>query len=172
MRRRLNSFWPFTPRVPRCYKPADDFIFSEEDQDLFADETGMRFSQIKFNNTSRGEPARVFEKLAPKTTAAVTPHIQKMNDLVNKALEKESGNFCELVVERTFSLIMEISHMADRPQAYDEAVAMVNKEIAAAYAKLPIQSRQIIDKFFCIRRTPVNRTGYVTQIVSWYKYMV
>ncbi|GMT31562.1 hypothetical protein PFISCL1PPCAC_22859, partial [Pristionchus fissidentatus] len=169
---RLEFPWPWTPRIPHCYKPADDFILSEFDQDLFADEAGLRFSQIKFNNTSIDEPGWVFEKLAPKTCDAIGPHIVKMRKLIGSALDASSRAFYEMFFDRTYSLMIEISHLAERPLAYDETVAIAHKEVATAYAKLPAKSREIIDRFFCVRRTPVNRTRYVTQILSWYKYMV
>ncbi|GMT31561.1 hypothetical protein PFISCL1PPCAC_22858, partial [Pristionchus fissidentatus] len=168
----LEFPWPWTPRIPLCYKPADDFIFSEFVQDLFADEAGFRFSQIKFNNTSKDEPGLVFTHLAPKTIAAIEPHLGKMRDLLEKTLDKASWGFFALLFTRNFALIMETSHLAERPVAYDEAVAIAHNDVATAYAKLPAKSREIIDRFFCVRRTPVDRTRYVTQILSWYKYMV
>ncbi|GMT31233.1 hypothetical protein PFISCL1PPCAC_22530 [Pristionchus fissidentatus] len=164
------EFWPFTPRLPRCNKPAEDFMFSEEMQDLFADEVGYRFSSMKFKNNREAEEA--FLKLAPKTMAAYEARGRKLKEYLEKTLDEPSLHFLEEVIECLWTLITAISNLAERPHAYREVFEIAHNEIASAYAKMPKQSRRIIDKLICYRRTPVDRSRYVTQIVSWYKYIV
>ncbi|GMT22163.1 hypothetical protein PFISCL1PPCAC_13460, partial [Pristionchus fissidentatus] len=82
-----------------------------------------------------------------------------------KILDRTTLDFCELFYGRTMTLIAEISNLTDKPEEYDAAVRMAKNEVNDAFRKLPGEAKHTIEKYFCMRKTPVDRSQYITQIV-------
>ncbi|GMT22162.1 hypothetical protein PFISCL1PPCAC_13459, partial [Pristionchus fissidentatus] len=160
----LTTPRPLSRHLPSCHKAADDFPFSEELQDSFAAETGYRFSTVKMRKGD--DPGRIIELRAPKTAAEFGARMKKIIAYLNKKLDRTTAEYCRLLIRRTLDLIIEISRLADDPDSYDEAVHAAYREATTAFTNLPDVSKQTFSEYFCVRRKAVDRTKYVTQLIS------